>query len=478
MTEATAPRTARAPLLTRHAGGAVHYTPDVGRAGDTIPFFDGSRWHVFYLREVVRGITSWFHLVSDDGIVWTELGEAIPVGAPGDQDASVATGSIVAKDGTYHAFYTGFSGEHRRAGMPEQGVMRATSADLVTWTKDAAFTTLNADPAGYEPDDWRDPFVFWNDEAGEYWMLLAGRRRTGPAGRRGVVARYVSDDLDEWRLMDPFWSPAQTPMHECPDVFRWGDWWYLVYSTFDDRQVTRYRMSRSLDGPWHAPADDALDGDGLYAAKTMSDGRRRLLVGWVPSRHGDDAGAWQWGGSIVAYELRQRPDGCLALVVPEAARRALGEYLPTIEPRLGAWGKSGESWTAESGDGFAWASAGELPERGAVRLEITVDGAHEVGLGFRVDDALDAGYLVRLRPALGRLEFDRFPRAAFDRPMHERPVDLPPGHPIVLDLAWDGDTVTVVVDGVAMTARTHRRRGALACFAQEGTTTFRFLRGP
>ena len=31
---------------------------------------------------------------------------------------------------------------------------------------------------GYELDDWRDPFIFWNETAGaEYWMLMTARRR-------------------------------------------------------------------------------------------------------------------------------------------------------------------------------------------------------------------------------------------------------------------------------------------------------------
>ncbi len=38
----------------------------------------------------------------------------------------------------------------------------ATSRDLVTWEKHPE-DDFEADPAVYDPSDWRDPFVFWNE---------------------------------------------------------------------------------------------------------------------------------------------------------------------------------------------------------------------------------------------------------------------------------------------------------------------------
>ncbi|MDH7571218.1 MAG: beta-fructofuranosidase, partial [Armatimonadota bacterium] len=120
-------------------------------------------------------------------------------------------------------------------GRPVQAIMHATSPDLIHWTKDPTNPILYADPARYEPDDWRDPFVFWNEEAGEFWMLLAARLRRGPSHRRGCIALAASPDLMHWTIRDPFWAPGLYYTHECPDLFRLGEWWYLVYSTFSDR---------------------------------------------------------------------------------------------------------------------------------------------------------------------------------------------------------------------------------------------------
>ena len=49
------------------------------------------------------------------------------------------------------------------------------------------------------------------------------------------------------------WDPHRFITQECPEIFRMGRWWYLVYSEFTDRFTTRYRISRSPDGPWTAP---------------------------------------------------------------------------------------------------------------------------------------------------------------------------------------------------------------------------------
>ena len=89
-------------------------------------------------------------------------------------------------------------------------------------------------------------------------------------------------------------------MFEMPDIFKIGDWWYLVYSEYSDENKIVYRMSRDLYGPWEKPRDDAFDGRAYYAGRTAFDGSRRILSGWVPTRENDDDRAnWLWGGSFM-----------------------------------------------------------------------------------------------------------------------------------------------------------------------------------
>ena len=104
-------------------------------------------------------------------------------GTAEEQDLYVFTGSVIEVRGQYHIFYTGHNPYFRKLNRPEQGIMHAVSDDLMTWHKLEA-DTFYAPPDRFEMHDWRDPFVFWNETAGEYWMLLAARLKTGPSRRR------------------------------------------------------------------------------------------------------------------------------------------------------------------------------------------------------------------------------------------------------------------------------------------------------
>ena len=127
--------------------------------------------------------------------------------------------------------------------------MHATSTDLVTWQK-VPGDTFFAPVDGYEPHDWRDPFVFWNEEAGEFWMLLAARLKDGPSRRRGCTALCTSTDLRTWRVAEPLYAPGLYFTHECPDLFRMGDWWYLLFSEFTERasRATAWRGPSPVPG--------------------------------------------------------------------------------------------------------------------------------------------------------------------------------------------------------------------------------------
>ena len=98
-----------------------------------------------------------------------------------------------------------------------------------------------------------------------------------------------------------------------------GDWWYLLTTEYSERSKTIYRMSRSLEGPWIAPADDAFDGRAYYAARSCSDGKHRYLFGWAATKtDNQDMNSWDWAGTFVCYEIYQRPDGTLGVKLPDS----------------------------------------------------------------------------------------------------------------------------------------------------------------
>lgn len=461
---------------------AIFFKPADGWAGDFIPFYWQGEYHLFYLKDYrakdVHGEgTPWFHLGTRDFVHFTDYGQALPRGRQDEQDLYVFTGCVLEHAGLFHIFYTGHNPYFRAAGKPEQAIMHATSPDLITWTKDAANPILFADPERYELHDWRDPFVFWNSDTEQFWMLLAARTKHGPANRRGCTALVTSPDLIHWQIADPLWSPQIYFTHECPDLFRSGAWWYLVYSTFTERHITHYRMSRSLSGPWLDPADDAFDGRAFYAAKTASDGQRRFAFGWDPSRTDEkDTGAWNWGGQLVVHEITQASDGSLAVKMPPEIAEQYATSVPVqAEPILGCWTVGDHALEAKAGDSFAYCRLAALPSSARLETTLTISpGTRGCGVMLRANDSLDAYYQVRLEPARNRVVFDRWPRPGDEPFMLERPVSLPAEQPIRLQVLIEASVIVIYVnDQVALTTRGYdHAEGDCGLFVSEGSAVF------
>ena len=456
----------------------IFYRPNDGFVGDVIPFYWQGQYHAFYLKAPLppkrHGAdgTPYAHVVSSDLAHWEVWPLVVEPGQPGDPDGvSCFTGSVIERNGVFYLFYTGYRGPDQ-----PQTICRATSRDLRTWQKDPRNPILAADSRWYESIDWRDPFPFWNDEAGEYWMLLAAREKTGPVNRRGCIALATSPDLEHWTVKPPFWSPRLYFTHECPDLFRWDDQWVLVYSTFTERHITHYRMSKSLSGPWLAPADDAFDTRAFYAAKTAGDGQRRFVFGWNPTREGEkDSGRWDWAGSMIVHELKSGGDGGFACHVPPAVDALMTQPQPLVfEARLGEWADNGGRLTAQT-DGFAAALIGDLPDSCVIDCTVSLGAeTRSVGLLLHCDAAMETYYQLRLEPGRNRVVFDRWPRPGDEPFMLERPLAFAPGQDVRLKVFLDGTLVTAYLDdSVALDCRAYDHRGgALGLFVAEGEATF------
>ena len=116
-------------------------------------------------------------------------------------------------------------------------------------------------------------------------MILGARKIDGEKLINGCTVQFTSKDLKNWEFKGDFWTPYIYTMHEMPDLFKIGEWWYLVISEYSDKNKTIYRMSKSLEGPWIAPTDDAFDGRAYYAGRTFClDGQRILFR--VPTKEG------------------------------------------------------------------------------------------------------------------------------------------------------------------------------------------------
>jgi beta-fructofuranosidase len=148
----------------------IFYRPDDGFAADFIPFYHDGEYHLFYLKDYRdpegRGEgTPWWHIVTRDFVEFEDRGETLARGTRTEQDLFVFTGCAIEADGRFHIFYSGHNHHLREQGKPQEAVMHALSGDLDTWEKQPG-EMFFAPKSGYEPHDWRDPFVFWNEDAG------------------------------------------------------------------------------------------------------------------------------------------------------------------------------------------------------------------------------------------------------------------------------------------------------------------------
>jgi beta-fructofuranosidase len=311
-------------------------------------------------------------------------------------------------------------------------------------------------------------------------MLLAARHAEGPERRRGVIAQCVSSDLMNWKHTEPFWDPRRYITHECPDVFAWGDWWYMVYSEFSESFTTRYRMAKSPDGPWTVPDLDSIDGRAFYAAKTAERDGRRFFFGWIASKeNARDDGPWQWAGTMSVLEARQNPDGTLAFSFPDEFVESFWDQVPAeLDRELPG--------TLTVPDGYeSILTRNNMPRQFYAKAVLQIEaGTTECGLLLRSSADGDRSYIIRLEPKRGRMVFDRWPRnitgdaqwhvsgdVPFDIEL-ERPCDLSPGKH-TLEVVVDGDLCVAVLDRhVALSTRLYDLAdGLLGVFAGEGSAT-------
>ena len=427
--------------------------------------------------------TDWRRITTEDMLHFEEEGEMISRSGPEGRDLFCYTGCVVIQEDVQHIFYTGHNYHLLEQGQRKEVVMHAVSPDGKQWNKLEHLTFAAPEGRDIERDDWRDPFVFYQEEENCWWMLLCTRKKSGPDRLRGATGLLKSKDLEHWEYCDSFWSPSNCWCPECPDLFRWGDYWYLVYSTFCEAEGfgTYYRMAESLEGPWRAPAYNTFDTRAFYAGKTAAKEDRRYIFGWNPTKTGDtDFGVWQWGGCLVAHELWQDENGELRVRMPEGIRKGLNAgRTVTFTPFLQYAEEKENILKVQAASGFGGAmSQNVLPETGMLEAEIRIgEGTHNAGFVLHTDGTGDEGYYLRLEAAHGKLEFERVKRI-FEQVELERAARIEPGIWHRLEILFDKTAMTVYLDGrTALSARMYDYTGRnVMAFVSDGTAEFRNVR--
>ena len=324
----------------------IFYKPYVGYVGDPMPFWDpqSGEFKILYLQDFRPNQPVTYHpiwcLSTTDAASYTSMGEIIPCGAANELDAALGTGSTIYNDGVYYTFYTGHSNNNPSVNGVFECVMMATSTDFRSWEKDRKLLLTGA--GKYSDSDFRDPCVFKGDD-GLFHMLVSTR-----LNGKGVLAEYTSTDLHNWTNVGEFMTMMWDRFYECPDLFKMGDWWYLVYSEQHNAiRKTQYFKGRTLEelractagdaGLWPDDHEGFLDSRGLYAGKTASNGTDRYIWGWCATKAGaSNTGVMDWAGNLVAHRLIQHEDGTLTLGEVPAIAGLFGQGTGYGDLTLGA----------------------------------------------------------------------------------------------------------------------------------------------
>lgn len=382
-----------------------YFKPDAPElwVGDCMPFYHDGIFHFYYLldeghHQALGGLGGhqWAHATSADLVTWTHHPLALPMTQAGE--VSICTGSVFHDGETFYAFHA-----VRRPDWTQRlGI--ATSTDGIHFNK--LPPPPHAEPPGdYDPLHFRDPNVFQDPATGRFHMLVTSRLTNyAVAALGGCLAHLTSDDLEDWQIEEPFLIPGFTDPPECPDLFAWNGWYYLVFS---NRLQARYRMARSPLGPWQRPPLDVLDGPWTRVMKTAAyHDNRRLGVAWVGTRSGDsDTGRFQWGGHAVFRELVQRADGTLGTkFVPEMAAAGAVLALPVVA-QTGGVTVNGGVIQLDGGEGMAAVAWAGLPRNVRVRVRGRVEeGTPRFGVRVREQASFVEGVALEVLVAAARVE--------------------------------------------------------------------------
>ncbi|MCR5269824.1 MAG: FG-GAP-like repeat-containing protein [Prevotella sp.] len=363
-----------------------YFTPVGGKyfVGDCIPFAHNGTYYLYWLLDEGHhsalgglGGHQWCVSTTTDLVHWDH--HPIALGIDEEWEKSICTGSVVASGDLFYAFYATRLVDN---GNVCERLSYATSKDALTFTKQQPNPFfLSAD--GFSQRHFRDPKVSI-DEDGVFHLFVSSERTEGERPR-GCLVHMTSTDLKDWNVVGTV-IDGLNGVPECPDYFKWNDWYYLVFGLGLD---TYYVKSKSAYGPWQWPETQALKEQWVNVAKTASFAdNRRIVAGWIASRSdGRDSGGQVFGGSVVLRETYQLPNGDLATKFPE-------EVIPK--------GDVPQKATITEANGKKYVA--DMPRNCKITLDIEPDeNCKEYGLRLRSGELGDNGYLLSFLPSEQRV---------------------------------------------------------------------------
>jgi len=469
--------------------------------GDVMPYYDAASntSYIYYLRDIWNDGTNQHHPVNafttSDFVSYAQApaGEMLSSNSTTcAQDFAVGTGSVVQRNGTYYFFYTGNNGNSCTG--QKEGIMLATATGLgQKFTKQTSFSTLYAPSnLSYDfGDNFRDPFVYFDAASNQYLMLVTARKDVGGGNWKGVLAKYTSTNLLSWSYQGVFYDGGNDNFFnmECPDLFKLGNTYYLLFSDQGSQNVY-YRKSSSLTGPWSAPSGTSrLDGMGLYAPKLITDKYGdNYLMGWVNRQAGSsDTGNRQWGGNLVVHKLYQQANGDLAVTIPHTLKA-------NLEAKPIALVKNAQAGTITAGANNTYTLASTtstflnsvvFDPISATKFKVSTtvnyaSAAKDFGFMLGACDNYNGFYSLRFIPSQNRFSLDKTDRrnVTVSSTSVDVPFSMSPNTDYSVEIVEENSVVVVYLNNTAaLTCRVYRApQSSWGLFADNATATFKNLK--
>lgn len=240
------------------------------------PIHHGGDYHLFYQHNPYGDRWEhmhWGHAKSKDLVHWEHLPIALWPSKEAGEDHCFSGCSAVNERGEPMLLYTSIGKRD-----PEQWAALPADPHLFAWKKHRENPILTLGAHGSVAiDDWRDPFVF--DAPGGKWMAAGGHRREG----KGCVCLYEATDgsLLHWKFRGIGFEGTEANW-ECPNLFRLGGGWMLIYSPHD---LVRYHVCEfdPAKAKLTSKAGGCFDyGRDFYATSACQAPDGRWLVwGWI-----------------------------------------------------------------------------------------------------------------------------------------------------------------------------------------------------
>ena len=281
---------------------AYHHSPVYGWMNDPNGlFYKDGVWHLYYQWNPYGSQwenMTWGHSTSTDGLHWTPQPTAIEADALG----AIFSGCCVVDKNNTAGFGNGAIVAYYTSAGARQTQSMAYSVDGgQTFTKYAGNPVIVSDVP-----DFRDPHIFWNEEAGFWNMVLASGQE---------MSIYSSKDLKQWKHESNFGLTYGNHggVWECPDLMKLpvdgtGEQKWMLICNINPGgpfggSATQYFIGQ-FDGHQFVCEDQPEEtkwmdyGKDHYATVTFDnapDGRR-VAIAWMSN--------WQYANQVPTMQFR------------------------------------------------------------------------------------------------------------------------------------------------------------------------------